>query len=259
LSSSTVSAEAARSFIEADHNAGVASLMTVQLQGFVSADASGNVDVSQPLATRLAARFKQVANKKGSTFTLTPSTSDANVYMDEFLWALDQKFSGQDIFGANPALPTFVSLDNEPELWNSTHLEVQGANPVTSDDYIAKTINLSQALKDQFPDVLIFGPVHYGFLGLYNWQSEPGLSATPGGANWFVDKYLQGMKAASNTYGKRLVDVYDFHWYSEATDGSTRVTNLTSASLTNAQVQAIVQSPRSLWGHDLQRKFLDCQ
>jgi hypothetical protein len=43
------------------------------------------------------------------------------------------------------------------------------------------------------------------------------------------------------------VDVYDFHWYSEATDGTTRVTNMTGTSLTAAQVQAIVQSPRSLW------------
>jgi hypothetical protein len=50
------------------------------------------------------------------------------------------------------------------------------------------------------------------------------------------------------TYGKPLVDVYDFHWYSEATDGSgNRITDLTGASLTAAQVQAIVQSPRSLW------------
>jgi hypothetical protein len=48
-------------------------------------------------------------------------------------------------------------------------------------------------------------------------------------------------------YGKPVVDVYDFHWYSEATDGATRVTNMTGASLTPAQVQAIVQSPRSLW------------
>jgi hypothetical protein len=89
------------------------------------------------------------------------------------------------------------------------------------------------------------GPVHYGFLGIYNWQGE--LAATPNGANWFPDKYLPALKAASTTYGKPLVDVYDFHWYSEATDGTTRVTNMTGANLTAAQVQAIVQSPRSLW------------
>jgi glycosyl hydrolase family 44 len=246
LSGSTTPAEAVRSFIAADHAQNLASLVTFQLQGLVSADESGPVSVTSPPDL---ARFKIVVHKKSTVsnapFTLTPPTTDANVYMDEFLWALDQKFPGMNIFGANPAHPTFVSLDNEPELWNSTHLEVQGHNPVTSDNYIAKTISLSKALKDQFPNLLIFGPVHYGFQGIYNWQGE--LSATPSGNNWFPDKYLSALQTASTAYGKPLVDVYDFHWYSEATDGSTRVINLSTANLTDAQVQAIVQSPRSLW------------
>ncbi len=246
LSSSTTPAEAVRSIIASDHTAGIASLMTVQLQGYVSADANGNVDVTQPLATRLAARFKQVVDKKGTAFTITPDTTDAFVYMDEFLWALDQKFSGQGIFGASPALPTFVSLDNEPELWNSTHLEVQGPTMVTSDDYITKTINLTEALKDRFPDVIIFGPVHYGFAGLYSWQGE--LSPTPTGNNWFPDKYLQAISAASTTYGHSLVDVYDFHWYPEVYDASgTRIISMNGTSLTDTQVQQIVQAPRDLW------------
>ena len=246
LTSSTTPAEAVRSFIAADQSLGMASVMTVQLQGLVAGDESGPVSVANPPDMT---RFKTVVDQKSTIssapFSITPPTTDAYVYMDEFLWALDQKFSGLGIFGASPALPTFVSLDNEPELWNSTHLEVQGPNPVSSDDYITKTINLTQALKNQFPDAQIFGPVHYGFEGIYNWQGE--LSATPDGVNWFPDKYLPALKAASDTYGKPLVDVYDFHWYSEATDGTTRVTSLTSPNLTAAQVQAIVQSPRSLW------------
>src|SRR5271166_1458324 len=248
LSSSTTPTEAVRSFIAGDQADGLASLVTFQLQGLVSGDENGPVSTSNPPDLT---RFKQVVFKKSTQsaapFTLTPPTTDAYVYMDEFVWALDQKFSGQSIFGANPTTrPVFVQLDNEPELWNSTHLEVQGPNPVTSDTYISKTITLTQALKDQFPDVLIFGPVHYGFEGIYNWQGE--LSATPSGNNWFPDKYLPAIKTASGAYGKSLVDVYDFHWYSEATDGSgNRVTNLTGPTLTDAQVQAIVQSPRSLW------------
>ncbi len=244
LSSSTTPAEAVRSFVAGDHGLSMASIMTIQLQGLVSADESGPVDVSNPPDLT---RFKQVINKKSTVtpapFTTTPDNTDAYVFMDEFLWAMDQKLPG--IFASNASLPTFVSLDNEPELWNSTHLEVQGFNPVTSDNYIAKTISLTKALKDQFPNVMIFGPVHYGFEGIYSWQGE--LSPTPDGANWFPDKYLPAIKTASDAYGKPLVDVYDFHWYSEATDGSTRVTNMTSSNLTAAQVQAIVQSPRSLW------------
>ena len=246
LSASATPAEAIRSIVAADQGLGLATVMTVQLQGLVAGDENGPVSVADPPDMT---RFKTVVDKKSTVssapFTLTPPTTDANVYMDEFLWAMDQKFSGLGIFGASPAIPTFVSLDNEPELWNSTHLEVQGPNPVLSADYISKTITLTEALKDQFPDVQIFGPVHYGFEGIYNWQGE--LSATPNGANWFPDIYLPAMQAASTAYGRPLIDVYDFHWYSEATDGTTRVVDLTSTSLTDAQVQAIVQSPRSLW------------
>jgi len=165
--------------------------------------------------------------------------------MDEFAWALDQKLPG--IFGANPTHPTFLSLDNEPDLWNATHLEVQGSTNVSSANFITKTVTLSQALKDQFANLVIFGPVNYGFNGIYSWQGDPSLSPTPNGGNWFADKYLAGIKTASAAYGKPVVDVYDFHWYSEATDGTTRITNMTGSSLTDAQVQAIVQSPRSLW------------
>jgi hypothetical protein len=246
LSSSTTPAEAIRSIVAADQGLGMASVMTVQLQGLVAGDEAGPVSVANPPDMT---RFKTVVDKKSTVssapFTLTPPTTDAYVFMDEFLWAMDQKFTGLGIFGQSPAIPTFVSLDNEPELWNTTHLEVQGSTPVSSDDYIAKTITLTEALKDWFPDVQIFGPVHYGFEGIYNWQGE--LPATPDGTNWFPDKYLPAIQAASNTYGRPLIDVYDFHWYSEATDGTTRVTNMTSASLTDTQVQAVVQSPRSLW------------
>ena len=247
LSSSTVPAEAVRSVIADDQSLGLASLMTIQLQGLVSADANGNVSVTNPPDMT---RFKTVVDKKSTksslAFTINPPTTDAYVYMDEFLWALDQKFAGANIFGASPAHPTFVSLDNKPELWNSTHLEVQGPNPVSSDTYIANTITLTKALKDQFPNVVIFGPVHYGFEGIYDWQGE--LNATPNGANWFPDKYLPAIKTASDAYGKPLVDVYDFHWYSEATDANgNRVTGLSGSSLSPDQVQAIVQSPRSLW------------
>jgi len=247
LSSSTVPAEAVRAFIAADQSKGVASLVTFQLEGLVSADESGPVSVVNPPDLT---RFKTVVDKKSTVsnvpFTSTPPTTDANVYMDEFVWALDQKFLGMGIFDTSPTHPTFISLDNEPELWNSTHLEVEGSTAVTSDSYISRTINLAKALKDQFPNVVIFGPVHYGFQGLYNWQGE--LSATPSGTNWFPDKYLQALKTASTTYGKPLVDVYDFHWYVEEYDsGGTRILDLTSATLSDAQVQLIVQSPRALW------------
>ncbi|GAC1667068.1 MAG: hypothetical protein NVS9B4_22870 [Candidatus Acidiferrum sp.] len=251
LADRAIPGEVARTFIAADRTANMASLITVQLQGLVSADEAGPVSVTNPPDL---SRFKTVIYKKSSVpsappFTLTPDTTAPNVYMDEFVWALDKKLpplSGQPgIFAANAAHPTFVSLDNEPELWNTTHLEVQGPKRISSDTYIANTISLATALKAQFPEMVIFGPVHYGFQGIYSWQNE--LTPTPGGANWFPDKYLTALKTASGT-GKPLVDVYDFHWYPEDYDASgTRILDMKGTSLSDAQVQLIVQSPRNLW------------
>ncbi len=247
LSSSNVPTEAVRSFIFQDQSAGLASLVTFQLQGYVSADENGPVLPPFPNLTR----FKPVVDKKSTVssvpFTFDPTKFDANVYMDEFAWALDQRFSGMGIFGATPTHPTFISLDNEPDLWNSTHEEVQGSTNISSTKFISKTVMLSEALKDQFQNLTIFGPVNYGFNGIYSWQGDSSLSPTPSGANWFADKYLAGINTASTAYGKPVVDVYDFHRYSEATDGTTRVTNMTGSTLTDAQIQAVVQSPRSLW------------
>jgi len=246
----SIPAEAVRTFIAGDQGSGLASLVTFQLQGYVSIDTT-TVQVPMPFPN--LSYFRPVVYKKNTAsnapFTLTPpaATTDNNVYMDEFAWALDQKFSGQEIFGSSATKATFISLDNEPDLWNSTHEEIQGSTNISSSNFIANTVTLSEALKDQFPNAVIFGPVNYGFEGIYSWQGDPTLSPTPSGANWFADKYMAGIKTASTAYGKPVVDVYDFHWYSEATDGTTRVINMTGSTLTDAQVQAIVQSPRSLW------------
>jgi hypothetical protein len=241
--------------IAADQKKGVASIVTVQMQGLVAGDTNGPVSVANPPD---AARFKTVTFEKRSVstepFTTSPSTSDGHVFMDEFVWALDRRFDKQGIFAATPAKqPVFVSLDNEPELWNSTHLQIQGKKGVTSDSYIARTIALATALKKQFPDMVTFGPAHYGFMGMYNWNEE--LRASASGNNWFTDKYLAAVHAASRSFGRPLVDVYDLHWYPEARDAAgNRVNTLSGPALSDDQIQAIVQSPRSLWDASYKEK-----
>jgi hypothetical protein len=238
-----------------DQKRGMASMVTVQMQGLVAGDANGPVSVTNPPdKTRFKKVFYEKKTVSSEPFTVTPSVTDDYVFMDEYVWALDQKFKGQNIFGAKPSTQhVFVALDNEPELWNSTHLEIQGKTGVTTDNYIARTISLATALKKQFPDLVIFGPAHYGFMGIYSWSGE--LNASPTGNNWFTDKYLAALKTASAAFGRPLVDVYDFHWYPEATDSAgTRIIGLMNPTLTDDQVQAIVQSPRSLWDKTYQEK-----
>jgi hypothetical protein len=254
LTASTIPGFAVYPSINANIAAGQATLFTVPMQGLVSADESGPVSVANP---PVLSRFQTIVDQKSSVssapFTTTPpivvvsGEDTGNVYSDEFVWAMNQLSTTKSIFSGTTSTPAFVDLDNEPDLWNSTHLEIQGPTEITPAAYIAKTLTMTQALKNQFPNMIIFGPSHYGFLGVYNWQSGV-TGTTPTGENWFADEYFQALSTASATYGKPLVDVYDFHWYPEDYDaGSTRVTSLTAATLSDADMQLVVQAPRNLW------------
>lgn len=230
--------EAVRPTIQSGRDNGFASLITLQLQGYASADKNGLVDPNS--GNYLQTRFKQVAYRKGSAFTTTPDTGDGTVYMDEFVNFLKSSFPA-DLF-THASTPLLFSFDNEPELWSGTHDILQPTRP-TPGEYMTRFSDLAKAVKAVAPDAKIFGPVHYGFNGMVNWQNAPGFT----NSFWFTDKFLQEMKSQSDARGHRLLDAYDFHWYSEAQGGGQRVINLTGASLTDAQANAVIQAPRSLY------------
>ncbi len=215
-------------------------LVTLQMAGFVAIDKNGPVDSSQ---TAPSSRWAYVKPVKGAPLSLSPNTGDDSVYMDEFvnflLYTYGTAASGTGIRG--------YELDNEPALWNSTHPRLHPLQP-TCRELVQKSVALSRSVKTIDPSAEIFGPVEYGFSGYLNFQSAPDWNSVASGKSygWFLDYYLDQMKLASDTSGRRLLDVLDLHWYPEAqgSDGN-RITlaNATSA----ADIQARLQAPRTLW------------
>lgn len=218
----------------AAHNAGV--LLTIPMNGYVSADKSPGGDVRNSGSNYLQTRFKVEQPRKGSAFTLTPDTSDGYVYEDEFVNWVNHTYASQL---SNPNTPIWYSLDNEPDLWASTHAEVHPAAP-TYAEMVQKTTAYASAIKDVSPNALVFGPVNYGWNGYTTLQDAPDANGRD-----FQSYYLAQMNAASTAAGKRLLDVMDVHWYPEATGGGVRIT--TGDGTTPAVVAARLQAPRSLW------------
>jgi hypothetical protein len=229
------------------------SIVTLQMAGYVSADGSGLVTLPGQVAP--SSRFKKVVFAKGSAFTLNPVTTDANVYMDEFVNFLVNSYGRA---GTTNGIK-FYDLDNEPDLWSdgawgATHPEVHQADPCCV-ELKDKTVALAIAVKNVDPNAQLLGPVSYGFQGFRTFQDAvdwPAQTVNNYDPNWFLSYYLDKMEANSVAAGKRLLDVLDVHWYPEARDGNmtaidgNRITDVPSV-YSAANCNARMQAPRTLW------------
>jgi len=230
-----VPGEAMRRPVDAAFAAGASIVMTIPMAGYVAADKNGGGDVNQT-PDYLNVRFKRSLPRKGSAFTLAPNPNDAFVYQDEFVSWLENRFPGATTrFDRR----LFFCLDNEPDLWSSTHARIH-PTPVRYDELLERTLATAAAIKDVAPYALVFGPVSYGWNGYVNLQNAP----DSGAKGDFLDWYLREVAREEARVGRELVDVLDLHWYPEAQGNGERITGTGTSA---AVVQARVQAPRSLW------------
>jgi hypothetical protein len=145
----------------------------------------------------------------------TVNTTGA-VYEDEYVNYL------KATYGSGGA-PIFLSLDNEPNYWFSTHPELWPytgtpgcgtSGTVTFDQIVSRNTTFATAIKAAWSGAKVLGPVVAQdgiiYAGDYN---DPNLPTT------FTDYYLGKMATASVSAGHPLIDAYDIHYYTS--HGST--------------------------------------
>jgi hypothetical protein len=226
--------EAVRRRVRSAFDAGTSTLVTVPIQAHVAADKRGDGDVNQT-PDYLNVRFHDNRARKGSSFSLTPDTSDGYVYQDEFVNWLETNFPGAHTPG-DPQI--FYCLDNEPALWPFTHERIHAA-ATTYGEMADRSATFAMAIKAVAADAIVFGPVSYGWGGWDDLQGAPDAASRN-----FLNFYLDTFQALEAATGDRLLDVVDLHWYPEAQGGGIRIKG---SETTPAVVEARLQSPRSLW------------
>lgn len=234
LSSSSTPGMAMTRPTKAASDNGASMIMTVPIAGWVSADEGGPVP-SQPTEAQIAERFLPILPEKGSAFVYPPDLTDGKVYADEFVAHLESQFPSAQ---TDPTRRIFYMLDNEPGIWAETHSEIHPAK-ATYAELAEKSIAFAAGIKGAAPSALVFGPVSYGWQGMVDLQKAP-----DAGGRDFIDFYLDTMKAAEASSGKRLLDVLDVHWYPEATGDGARIID---DGVGAGEVEARLQAPRSLW------------
>lgn len=215
------------------------SLMTLQMAGYVSADFRGAVREEE---TAPSARWNKVEFVKGTELTLEPDLNDGTVYMDEFVNYLVNTLGDSRSAGGIKG----YSLDNEPSLWSGTHPRVHPKKTGCT-EIVDKSRALAQAVKNIDPNAEIFGPALFGYGAYTNFADAPDWNNIKRGSEyrWFIDYYLDEMRKAEEETGRRLLDVLDVHFYTEArgTCGERYCDHYTDEGC----FKAILDSTRSLW------------
>ncbi len=146
----------------------------------------------------------------------------------------------------------FYNLDNEPDLWWSTHRDVHPEG-TGYDEMRERTYATAAAIKDADPGAKTLGPVGWGFNSLvYSgldqktcnekggdcWSNPPDRAAH--GGQTFAPWYLQQMKAYEQTHDRRILDYFDEHIYPQQTG--------VFGGNVDAATQALrLRSTRQLW------------
>lgn len=216
-------------------------LMTLQMLGYVSDNWEKDEKLTAEQAAPDTKHWAKVENRKDGELSLEPDTTDGVVYMDEFMNYLVKTFGDSQNGGFKG-----ISLDNEPSLWSGTHKLVQ-KEKLKCTELIEKTKDLAAVIKELDPNVDVFGPALYGYMAFVSLQGSPDWNEVKKGTayKWFVDYYLDEMKKAEDEAGHRLVDILDFHYYTEAKGacGTRTCDHYDDKACNKARMDAV----RSLW------------
>jgi Glycoside hydrolase family 44 len=136
-------------------------------------------------------------------------------------WVADLLAEGFDI--------SYIAMDNEPELWGSTHYDVH-PECSTYEEILQHYLDYARAVREVAPDAKLMGPVICCWFDY--WHTAPG-PADGSGAE-FLPWFLSNVRAHDEKYGRRTLDVVDVHYYpqsdvyNEETDPETNARRLRS-------------------------------
>jgi len=244
-------------FVEKDRAAGAASVMTVPLIGWVpksrqqtcgfSVAKYGPQQSTDPWDPDCGNGVKPdgtYITGNDPTDTSTPAGAD---FVSGWVKYLDAKYGDAAHGGVR-----FYDLDNEPDIWFSTHRDVhpQGAG---YDEMKSSTYSVAAAIKAADPAAKTLGPVGWGWNSLIYSGLDQQTCSIQGGSCWsnppdraahggldFATWYLQQMAAYQKAHGVRILDYFDNHWYPQASG--------VSSDADDAATQALrLRSTRSLW------------
>ncbi|WP_033407314.1 glycoside hydrolase family 44 protein [Uliginosibacterium gangwonense] len=241
-------------FIEQDRRTGTKTLLTIPMSGWVAKGRTANSSHPFDCGFKISRYGAQQSSDTwdsdcgngikadGSKITgndpLDTSMAIDPTFVQDWLRYLIGKYDTPDNGGVK-----FLNLDNEPELWSSTHHDVRPQH-LGYDELMSRTISYASAIKSVDKGFMTLGPASWGWVPYFysdldSSQNSQADRAAHGNVP-LTDWYLQQLKAYETKNGVRLLDYLDEHYYPQASN----VVSSTNDAATNA---LRLRQTRVLW------------
>ncbi|MCC5635018.1 glycoside hydrolase family 44 protein [Nostoc sp. CHAB 5844] len=246
-------------FVQRNHNAGIQSLITVPLIGWVAKAKTG----ANPLDHPFNCGFKvSIYGQQQSTDPYDPdcgngirsdnspiignNPTDTSIaiqpdFVRRWVAHLVGKFGKSSAGGVR-----FYGLDNEPGIWRETHRDVFPGY-LSYQELLQRNIDYAVAIRQSDPSAKILGPVQDGWTRYFysSYINYPDATAEADrndhDGKAFVAWYLEQLYAHDQRTGQRTIDYFDLHYYPQAKGVSL-------SPVGNRATQALrLRSTRSLW------------
>jgi Glycoside hydrolase family 44 len=242
----TTSANAAEAFLAANAANGLDSVVSIPMIGWVAKD---NVSASFPTSVFGKQQYADPSGvDAGNGLTpdgkkLTPQDPSLTSIAapPEFLAPWVQKLAGRS---------KMYILDNEPDLWNSTHRDVHPKG-ITYDELLDKTIRYGTMIRANDPTALISGPAFGNWVSVFS--SGADVDANNFGADApdrkahgkepFLAWWIKSMRAYETKTNTKLVDVMDIHYYPQGNNVYGNGIGGTDPATAALRIRSV----RSLW------------
>lgn len=245
-------------FVANARTAGAAAIVTIPTIGWVARDDNNDnrsvrvpkngglplspgsqaIQAYDPAANQRSTSIRSFPRKRGP-FEYPPDPRDEVVYQDEWVAHLVKKFGKASDGGVR-----FYAMDNEPDLWASTHTDVHPVLP-GYDEILSTFLEYATAIKSVDTTAQITGPVSWGWTGYFHsprdtgkWNDRQDRKAH--GDVPLVPWFLDQVRHHDQRTGKRTLDVLDIHFYPQG--------NGVYAGKTDEATSALrLRSTRALW------------
>ncbi|MFC4145906.1 glycoside hydrolase family 44 protein [Micromonospora mangrovi] len=243
-------------FVAENKRTGTATIMTVPMIGWVAKDRARSCAYSvakygAQQSTDPWAPDCGNGKKPDGTLITGNDPKDTSVavgpeYVTDWLTHLKGRFGS----AANGGVQ-FYNLDNEPDLWHSTHRDVRPTG-LGYDELRDRTYQYAAAIKAADPGAKTLGPVGWGLNSIFYsgldqdtcsrtgcWSNPPDRAAHAGQdlGPWYLDQ----MRAYEQQHATRILDYFDVHLYPQQS-------GVFSDAAGDAATQALrLRSTRQLW------------